>query len=117
MFGDDTDGFVRFLSLSNDQDALAEEKVRVITAHAAKGLEFGCVFIPGHLLGHVPDGGLSRGRRAQPVLCGHDPGGRIACIWFARTAARPPFFRGFPRECCEYREDARRERKEQLLLF
>ncbi|MEA2102415.1 MAG: AAA family ATPase [Thermodesulfobacteriota bacterium] len=45
-FGANLPGFIRFLRLSGDQEVLGQG-VRVITAHAAKGLEFKCVFITG----------------------------------------------------------------------
>jgi superfamily I DNA/RNA helicase len=54
LFGDDTGRFAEFLRLSNDQFALGTEKVHVITAHAAKGLEFPCVFIAGLIHGVFP---------------------------------------------------------------
>jgi superfamily I DNA/RNA helicase len=54
LFGEDAGAFVEFLRLSNDQGALGGEKVHVITAHAAKGLEFGCVFIAGLVRGVFP---------------------------------------------------------------
>ncbi|HPI94075.1 MAG TPA: UvrD-helicase domain-containing protein [Deltaproteobacteria bacterium] len=54
LFGDDTGAFVEFLRLSNDQGALGTERVHVLTAHAAKGLEFGCVFVTGLARGIFP---------------------------------------------------------------
>ncbi|MGO9147308.1 MAG: UvrD-helicase domain-containing protein [Desulfomonilia bacterium] len=54
LFADDMDGFVEYLRLSNDQGALSTEKVHVITAHAAKGLEFSCVFMAGLIRGVFP---------------------------------------------------------------
>lgn len=54
LFVDDVQGFMEFLLLSNDQGALGTEKVHVITAHAAKGLEFRCVFLAGLIQGVFP---------------------------------------------------------------
>jgi superfamily I DNA/RNA helicase len=59
LFGDDVENFVEFLKLSNDQSALGAEKVHVITAHAAKGLEFRCVFMAGLMRGVFPLSGSS----------------------------------------------------------
>lgn len=116
MFGDDADGFVRFLRLSHDQDALAEEKVRIITAHAAKGLEFGCVFIPGLSPGVFPLEG-----------CPEDEERNLFYVAMTRAVDRlylicsgggpAPFLSRIPHECCAYREEEGRERTEQLLLF
>ncbi|HPJ93984.1 MAG TPA: AAA family ATPase [Deltaproteobacteria bacterium] len=54
LFDDDVDGFIRFVRLSSDSGVLAGEKVHVITAHAAKGLEFKCVFMTGLSQGVFP---------------------------------------------------------------
>jgi DNA helicase-2/ATP-dependent DNA helicase PcrA len=54
LFGDDVAGFVELLRLSSDQAGLGGERVHVITAHAAKGLEFGCVFVAGLSRGMFP---------------------------------------------------------------
>jgi len=54
LFADDVAGFVEYLRLSNDQGALSTEKVHVLTAHAAKGLEFRCVFMAGLIRGVFP---------------------------------------------------------------
>ena len=54
LFADDVNGFVEYLRLSNDQGALSTEKVHVLTAHAAKGLEFRCVFMTGLIRGVFP---------------------------------------------------------------
>ena len=59
LFGDNAENFVEFLKLSNDQSALGAEKVHVITAHAAKGLEFRCVFMAGLMRGVFPLSGSS----------------------------------------------------------
>lgn len=116
MFGDDMDGFVRFLSLSNDQDALAEEKVRVITAHAAKGLEFGCVFIPGLSSGMYPMEGFPEDEERNLFYVAMTRA--VDRLYLVCSNGGPaPFLSRIPRECCEYREDARKERKEQLMLF
>jgi superfamily I DNA/RNA helicase len=58
LFGTSLEEFVEFLRLSNDQGALSTEKVHVITAHAAKGLEFRCVFIAGLVKGVFPLAGM-----------------------------------------------------------
>lgn len=54
LFGDDAGALVEFLRLSSDQGALGGGRVHVITAHAAKGLEFRCVFIAGLVQGVFP---------------------------------------------------------------
>lgn len=54
MFGDRLGEFIEFLRLSHDQGALGGEKVHVLTAHAAKGLEFRCVFMAGLSRGVFP---------------------------------------------------------------
>jgi len=59
LFGDNVENFVEFLKLSNDQSALGAERVHVITAHAAKGLEFRCVFMAGLMRGVFPLAGSS----------------------------------------------------------
>ncbi len=59
LYGDDVQGFTEFLKLSSDQGALGSEKVHVITAHAAKGLEFKCVFLSGLVRGVFPMAGCS----------------------------------------------------------
>jgi DNA helicase-2/ATP-dependent DNA helicase PcrA len=58
LYGTDVSRFVEFLKLSNDQGTLGIEKVHVITAHAAKGLEFRCVFMTGLARGVFPLEGL-----------------------------------------------------------
>ena len=54
IFDSDIEGFIQFCRLSHDQGALSGERVRIITAHAAKGLEFKCVFIAGLAQGVFP---------------------------------------------------------------
>jgi superfamily I DNA/RNA helicase len=64
LFGHDAAAFVEFLRLSSDHAGLGGERVHVITAHAAKGLEFGCVFVAGLSQGVFPlQGGDEREER------------------------------------------------------
>jgi superfamily I DNA/RNA helicase len=55
-FGRDADGFIRLLSLRTGLDGFRPElqAVALMTLHAAKGLEFSCVFIPGLEDGLLP---------------------------------------------------------------
>jgi superfamily I DNA/RNA helicase len=48
-FGDSLDDFIKFFDLGTDTDSCEKEaeKVSLMTLHAAKGLEFKCVFITG----------------------------------------------------------------------
>ncbi|MFY9397324.1 MAG: 3'-5' exonuclease, partial [Desulfomonilia bacterium] len=116
IFGEDVDGFVRYLRLSSDQDALAQEKVRVLTTHAAKGLEFKCVFIPG----------LSRG--AFPLQgCPEDEERNLFYVAMTRAVdllyllcpnGNPsPFISRIPPECCIVREERKMKKTQQMLLF
>jgi len=59
MYGQDANRFAEFLRLSSDQAALGGERVHVLTAHAAKGLEFRCVFLAGLVQGIFPLNGSS----------------------------------------------------------
>jgi len=116
MFGDDLDGFIRFLRLSHDQDALAEEKVRVITAHAAKGLEFKCVFIPDLCEGMFPlEGCPEEEERNLFYVAMTRAVDRLYLV--CRNGSPSPFLSRIPREYCTLREEAKRTKKEQLLLF
>ncbi len=55
--GDGLDAFLEAAALASDQDSLAsdEKSVKLMTIHAAKGLEFGHVFITGLEEGLFPD--------------------------------------------------------------
>ncbi len=117
LFGDDTEAFVEFLRLSSDQGGLGGEKVHVITAHAAKGLEFGCVFVAGLAPGVFP-------------LAGADPEEERNLFYVAMTRARERLYlvcptgecSGFvdriPARCAsETVERARTDRPGQMVLF
>jgi len=116
MFGLDVDSFIRFMRLSHDQGALASERVHVITAHAAKGLEFGCVFITGLSLGSFP-------------LAGEDPAEEENLFYVAMTRAKDllylvshegpvsPFLLRIPRDVCTEVREKKRSSREQLVLF
>ncbi len=116
MFGGDAEGFVGYLRLSNDQGALAGEKVSVLTAHAAKGLEFKCVFMTGLSEGAFP-------------MAGQDPAEEKNLFYVAMTRAVellylvcPPdapssFLDHVPQECCSLVEVKRKSRSGQMVLF
>jgi DNA helicase II / ATP-dependent DNA helicase PcrA len=116
VFGSDVDGFVRFMRLSHDQGALQGEKVRVLTAHAAKGLEFRCVFVAGLSLGSFPLAGQDPAEeenlfyvamtRASERLCLVSPQGSVS-----------PFTLRIPEELTAAHQETRTAKKEQLLLF
>ncbi|HDM32162.1 MAG TPA: ATP-dependent helicase, partial [Deltaproteobacteria bacterium] len=54
VFGDDLDGFIQWCRLKRDHEGIGGEKVRVLTAHAVKGMEFRCVFMVGLEKGLFP---------------------------------------------------------------
>jgi uncharacterized protein (TIGR00375 family) len=116
MFGDDVDGFIRFLRLSNDQSALAQEKVRVITAHAAKGLEFKCVFIPGLSQGAFPLEGCPEDEERNLFYVAMTRA--VDLLYLVSANGSPsPFVSRIPLQCCAVREEAKKSRTQQLLLF
>ncbi len=55
-FDDKIDEFIKFITLGSDADAFTPhtEEITLITIHAAKGLEWDCVFIPGCEDGLIP---------------------------------------------------------------
>ncbi len=55
-FGGDMEGFIRFVTLGMETDLFRPhtEQVTLMTLHAAKGLEFSCVFITGCEEGLIP---------------------------------------------------------------
>ena len=116
MFGQDVEGFIRFLKLSHDQDALMGEKVRILTAHAAKGLEFKCVFIAGLAEGAFPlaDEDASQERNLFYVAMT-----RAANLLYlvCPPGAASSFVAGIPTELCTVEEESRKQRSEQMLLF
>ena len=115
-FGDDADGFIRFLRLSHDQGALAQEKVRVITAHAAKGLEFKCVFIPDLSRDVFPLHGCPEDEESNLFYVAMTRA--VDLLYLVSANGSPsPFISRIPPECCAVREEARKTRTQQLLLF
>ena len=78
--------YLEHVSLVMDRDSDAgEEKVNLMTLHAAKGLEFDAVFLPGWEEGadtayaHADGRGASRpGGRAPLGACGHDARAQIS---------------------------------------
>ncbi|MRR37084.1 ATP-dependent helicase, partial [bacterium] len=116
MFGGDAEGFIRYLRLTHDQGVLQSERVHIITAHAAKGLEFRCVFIAGLSLGSFP-------------LAGEDPAEEENLFYVGMTRAidilylvgppgsLSPFVMRIPQECCAVHKEVKKARSEQLVLF
>lgn len=117
LFGDDREGFVEFLSLSGDDGGLSGERVHVITAHAAKGLEYRCVFVTGLVQGVFP-------------LDGSDPGEERNLFYVAMTRAQEllylvcplsgasRFLDDIPRRCAEETVDGTgKAHAKQMLLF
>ena len=75
-------GFLEHVALIMDNDTgEADDKVSIMTLHAAKGLEFPAVFLPGWEDGLFPSPALDGRKRAEgarggasPRLCRHHPG-------------------------------------------
>lgn len=116
IFGSDVDGFIQFCKLSHDQGALTGEKVRIITAHAAKGLEFKCVFIAGLTQGIFPlaDSPYLEEQNLFYVAMTR----AIDLLYFVCPhQADSVFLEKIPQEYCCLLEETKRPRTEQLLLF
>ena len=116
LFDTDVDGFIRFLRLSNDEGMPAGEKVHIITAHAAKGLEFRCVFMTGLTQGVFPLAdslqweeenlfyvAMTRAIDLLYLVCPHN--------------AHSEFLRRIPKENCTVIEEKREPVLKQLELF
>lgn len=116
IFDQDIEGFIQFCRLSHDQGALSGEKVHILTAHAAKGLEFKCVFIAGLDQGVFPMAdshereeqnlfyvAMTRAMDLLYLICGEDTG----CSFLGRI----------PKEYCTLLEDKKRPAGRQLSLF
>jgi DNA helicase II / ATP-dependent DNA helicase PcrA len=116
LFGDDVDGFIRFMRLSHDGSALQGEKVRILTAHASKGLEFKCVFVAGLSQGTFPLAGGDMAEeenlfyvamtRASELLYLLSPQGSVS-----------PFSMRIPEELASTHQETRKTKTEQMLLF
>ncbi|MCD6571011.1 MAG: UvrD-helicase domain-containing protein [Deltaproteobacteria bacterium] len=115
-FGSDVNEFIKWCKLSNDQGALTGEKVRVLTAHAAKGLEFGCVFITGLAQGVFPlaNGEIAEERNLFYVAITR----ALDHLYLVCSPARPSEFLGkIPPEYISSYEDKFQHRAVQLHLF
>ncbi|MEN6473360.1 MAG: UvrD-helicase domain-containing protein [Syntrophaceae bacterium] len=105
-FGTDALGFMHFCRLRHD--APAGEKVRVLTAHAAKGLEFDCVFIAGTF--PLPDMPLWEERNLFYVAMTRARDHLYIC-------ANGRFSACLPREFIELYKERLKTRTEQMTLF
>jgi len=105
-FGTDALGFMHFCRLRHD--APAGEKVRVLTAHAAKGLEFDCVFIAGTF--PLPETPLWEERNLFYVAMTRARDHLYIC-----TNGR--FCASIPREFTELYKERLKKRTQQMTLF
>ncbi|OPZ59429.1 MAG: ATP-dependent DNA helicase UvrD1 [Deltaproteobacteria bacterium ADurb.Bin510] len=112
LFGCDLEGFGQFLRLSQDQGALNGEHVRILTAHAAKGLEFKCVFLSGSY--PLPGMDLAEERNLFYVALTR----AIDRLYVVEPLnERGPFGRELPRPWAEYSQAEVLRRSQQELLF
>ena len=107
-FGTDTLGFLQFCRLRHD--APAGEKVRVLTAHAAKGLEFDCVFIAGTF--PLPDMPLWEERNLFYVAMTRARDHLYICTNGRFCASLPAEFTRLHKD-----KERRKQRTEQMTLF
>jgi DNA helicase-2/ATP-dependent DNA helicase PcrA len=116
LFDADVDGFIRFLRLSNDSGALAGEKVHIITAHAAKGLEFKCVFMAGLTQGVFP---LADSLQWEEENLFYVAMTRAIDLLYlvCPPKAHSEFLGRIPKEYCSLIEETREPVFEQLVLF
>ncbi|HOO45413.1 MAG TPA: 3'-5' exonuclease, partial [Deltaproteobacteria bacterium] len=116
IYDSDIDGFIRFCRLSNDQGALSGEKVRIITAHAAKGLEFKCVFIAGLSQGVFPMADSDE-KDEQNLFYVAMTRAMDLLYLVSSDDACSPFLNRIPKEYCTMLEEKRRSPVRQLKLF
>jgi len=116
VFGDDLEGFLQFLRLSSDQDELAGERVRILTAHASKGLEFRCVFVAGLSLGTFPLAGEGMGEEENLFYVAMTRASELLYLVSPRGSLSP-FTLRIPGELACRHEEAKKIRSEQLVLF
>jgi len=105
-FGTDALGFMHFCRLRHD--APSGEKVRVLTAHAAKGLEFDCVFIAGTF--PLPDAPLWEERNLFYVAM-------TRAREYLYICADSRFCACLPREYTELQKEHHKTRSKQMTLF
>ncbi|MDT8273909.1 MAG: ATP-dependent helicase, partial [Desulfomonilia bacterium] len=116
LFGSDLDGFIDFCRLSNDQGALGGERVHVITAHAAKGLEFRCVFIPSLMHGLFPLEGSSVSEERNLFYVAMTRASEILYL-LCPDRNQSEFLWLLPAQFCRVYREKRRQSSEQMLLF
>ena len=116
LFDTDVEGFVQFCRLTHDAQGLEGDRVRVLTAHAAKGLEFACVFITGLVEGVFPlagmDGEEERNLFYVAMTRAID---RLYLVHAPENVS--PFVSAIPSDLCERRELRVERASGQLRLF
>ncbi len=116
IFGSDVNGFIEFCRLSHDQEGLTGEKVRIITAHAAKGLEFKCVFIAGLTQGVFP---LAESPQWEEENLFYVAMTRAMDLLYlvCPDQGQSLFLQRIPQEYCTLVEEERKPRTAQMLMF